>query len=260
MKPALSTYHSARALGLSALLSLTGVALAGETQVFSGEPVAVGNGTARVVMTTNSGNEPDSLSVMMTRDALEGLPEASADQEVWFFTLPMPENAPETGYNHVVLDWNPSGHLPEGIYSVPHFDVHFYLISNDDREAITFHGGNREMAMTAPDQQLVPEGYVMPPDAAVDKMGMHALDPAGPEFQGEAFSHNFIYGYYKGELIFVEPMISLAFLQSLPEQTSPVKKPQRYSYPAWYPASYQIGFDAGNDEYRIALRDLQRFD
>ncbi|MDL0431761.1 hypothetical protein QPM17_11520 [Marinobacter sp. TBZ242] len=60
--------------------------------------------------------------------------------------------------------------------------------------------------------------------------------------------------------MFVEPMVSLAFLQSLPEITSPVRKPQRYSYPAWYPAAYRIGFDAGKNEYTIALHALERYD
>lgn len=126
----------------------------------------------------------------MTRDALEGLLEASAEQAVWELALPMPASAPTTGYDHVVLD----------------------------------------------------------------------SDPAGAEFQGEVFSHNFIYGYYKGELMFLEPMVSLAYLQSLPEMSSPVKKPQRYSYPGWYPGTYQIGYDAGKGEYRIAIRNLQRYE
>ncbi|MBW7472584.1 DUF5602 domain-containing protein [Marinobacter sp. F4218] len=260
MKPALIPFRPAGSIGLSALLVLSGVAIAAEPQVFTGEPVVVGNGSARVVMALNAENEPESVSVLMTRDALEGLPEASAEQEFWEFSLPMPDGAPVTGYDHVVLDWNPVGHPPEGVYDLPHFDVHFYLIGTDEQEAITFHGEGRELAMAAPDPQLVPEGYVIPPDAAVERMGMHGLDPAGAEFQGELFSHNFIYGYYKGELMFVEPMVSLAYLQSLPEMSSPVKKPQRYSYPGWYPGTYQIGYDAGKGEYRIAIRDLQRYD
>lgn len=260
MKTALCPFRSNLSVITLACLGFATVATAADPQIFTGAPIDVGNGTARVEVTSNGMNEPESVSVILSKDALQGLPAVHADQMVWEFSLPMPEAGPQTGYDHVVLDWNPVGHIPEGVYNVPHFDVHFYLISGGEREAITFHGKGREMAMMAPDPQLVPAGYVIPPDAAVDRMGMHGLDPAGHEFQGQPFTHNFIYGYYKGELMFVEPMISLDFLESLPEMTSPVKQPQRYSYPAWYPATYRIGFDAGKGEYTIALQNLARFD
>lgn len=260
MKPAFCLFRSARTIFALAFLSIAGATLAAEPSVYTGTPVAVGNGTARVVVTINGMEEPESVSVVLTRDALQGLPQIQGEQMVWEYSLPMPDTGPRTGYDHVMLDWNPAGHIPEGVYNVPHFDVHFYLISNGEREAITFHGESRELALTAPAPQLVPVGYVVPPDTAVDRMGMHGLDPAGHEFHGQPFSHNFIYGYYKGELVFVEPMVSLVFLESLPEMTSPVKQPQRYSYPAWYPATYRIGFDADKGEYTIALQNLARFD
>jgi hypothetical protein len=260
MKTALCLFQSNRSILAAVSLSFASVALAADPVVFTGAPVPVGNGTARVEVIANGMNEPESVSVVMTKDALQGLPAVQGNQMVWEFSLPMPGTGPRTGYDHVVLDWNPAGHIPDGVYNVPHFDVHFYLISNGEREAITFHGEGRELAMAAPDPQLVPAGYVIPPAAAVDRMGMHGLDPAGHEFNGQPFTHNFIYGYYKGELMFVEPMVSLAFLESLPEMTSAVKKPQRYSYPAWYPATYRIGFDAGKGEYTIALQNLARFE
>lgn len=260
MKTALCLFQPNRSILAAACLGFASVALAADPVVFTGVPVPVGNGTARVEVIASGMNEPESVSVVMTKDALQGLPEVQGNQMVWEFSLPMPNAGPNTGYDHVVLDWNPAGHIPEGVYNVPHFDVHFYLISNGEREAITFHGEGRELAIAVPDPQLVPAGYVIPPDAAVDRMGMHGLDPAGHEFHGQPFSHNFIYGYYKGELMFVEPMVSLAFLESLPEMTSPVKQPQRYSYPAWYPATYRIGFDASKGEYTIALQNLARFD
>lgn len=252
----LGLFRPERLLPALALTGLASVANASDPQVFYGTPVAVGNGTARVVVTVNGVDEPESVAVVMSQDALQNLPDVQGEKMVWEFSLPMPEVGPNTGYNHVVLDWNPVGHVPEGIFNVPHFDVHFYLISGEEREAITFHGSGRELAMKAPDPQLVPAGYVIPPDAAVDRMGMHGLDPAGREFNGQPFTHNFIYGYHKGELMFVEPMVSLAFLQSLPDATSQVKKPERYSHPAWYPGTYRIAFDAGKGEYSISLQSL----
>ncbi|SFM21896.1 DUF5602 domain-containing protein [Marinobacter zhejiangensis] len=260
MNTVLCQLRITRSIHTLAFLALSGLASASEPSTFTGTPVAVGDGTAHVMVTTNDMNEPASVSVVLTKNALQGLPEIQGDQVAWEFTLPLPENGPNTGYQNVVLDWNPVGHPPEGVYSVPHFDVHFYLIGDEEREAITFQGEGNEPALSAPDPQLLPDGYVIPPDTAVDQMGVHALDPGGEEFQGQPFSHNIIYGYYKGQLIFIEPMLSLALLKSLPDITATVPRPERYSFPGWYPATYRIGFNVGSGEYTIALDNLQRFD
>lgn len=259
MKSQGNSYRSKRLLSILFLAGLGSIAQAGDGGGFTGPSITVGNGSAWVVVTVDELGEPESVSVVMNRDALSGLPEATAEKSAWEFPLSMPESGPRTGYEHVLLEWNPVGHMPEGVYTVAHFDVHFYMINKEAREAITFHGEGRDKAMAAPDPQLVPAGYVLPPDAAVDRMGMHGLDPAGKEFQGEPFSHNFIYGYYNGELMFVEPMVSLTFLQALSDSTTPVKRPQRYSYPGWYPSAYRIGFDGEKGEYTIALQELEKF-
>ena len=42
-------------------------------------------------------------------------------------TLDPPPLAPEP-YRFMMLDWNPQGHQPPGVYTVPHFDFHFYMV------------------------------------------------------------------------------------------------------------------------------------
>ncbi|WP_336366411.1 DUF5602 domain-containing protein [Marinobacter sp. C2H3] len=242
-----------------ALFSAPALALAAEPTTYTGTPVTVGNGTAHLVVSTTAAGDPASVSVVLSRAALEGLPNAEPGRMAWEFTVPMPEDGPYTGFDHVVLDWNPAGHPPSGVYSVPHFDVHFYLITPEERETVSFQGADRDQALAPPEAALVPAGYVVPPDTAVEHMGLHGVDPAGGEFHGAPFSHTFIYGYYKGALTFVEPMVSLAFLQSRPEVTTAVAKPLRYSYPGWYPTGYRIGFDAGRDEITVSLQNLERF-
>ena len=44
-------------------------------------------------------------------------------------TLALPTEAPNTGFDHVMLDWNPAGHEPAHVYTLPHFDFHFYSIT-----------------------------------------------------------------------------------------------------------------------------------
>ena len=249
-----SVFMSAVALALGA------EAWAAEARIHAGEPVAVGNGSARVIVAADDSGAPTSVSVVLSADALEGLPGAEPGREVWEYVLPMPADAPSTGYDHIGLDWNPKGHIPEGVYSVPHFDVHFYLVSGAERDAISYRGENAERARQAPDGRLVPAGYVVPPESAVERMGTHGLNPQGPEFNGQPFTHAFLYGYHAGRLVFVEPMLTLDFLRQRGDVTVPVPTPEAYSESGWYPTRYRIGFDPDRGEYRVALTGLRRFE
>ena len=47
----------------------------------------------------------------------------------------MPAQNP-TPYKFIELDWNPAGHEPAGVYTLPHFDYHFYKIGVAERDAI----------------------------------------------------------------------------------------------------------------------------
>jgi len=249
-----------RALTATTALALLLITSQASSQtLFAGEPVAIGDGQARVIVVEGRQGVPASISVVLSRAALEGLPEARADREAFEYVLPMPGAGPRTGYRHVSLDWNPIGHIPEGIYSVPHFDMHFYLISSVEQQGITFLGPDRDRAIAPPDPSRVPPGYVVPPDTAVERMGLHGLDPGGHEFHGQPFTHNFLYGYHERRLIFVEPMISLAYLTTRPDVTVPVKIPAAYSLPGYYPDRYRVGFNPATEEYQVALLGLRPY-
>lgn len=251
-----------RRLGrVSALaVGLAGTALPAVAERVSwGDPVAVGNGQARVVVSEETDGIPSSLAVVLSAGALEGLPRETPDQHEWEYLLPMPEDSPITGYRHVGLNWNPIGHMPEGIYSVPHFDVHFYLIDQAEQQAITFQGADREARLVPPESTLVPAGYVIPPDSAVERMGVHGIDTDSEEFHGQPFTRTFVYGYDGGRLIFIEPMIALDYLQSRPDDTLPVKTPAAFSSPGFYPGRYRVAYTPDTDEYRVELFDLRPF-
>jgi Hypothetical protein TTHB210 len=227
--------------------------------VHEGPAVKVGNGTARVVVAATAKGVPASVSVVLTAGALEGLPAPSKEHPEWEFVLPMPETGPRTGYDHIALDWNPAGHPPPGIYTVPHFDFHFYAVSRAEQEGVSFSGTAGAEAAKVADSALLPKGYVVPPDTAVAKMGVHGVDPASPEFHGKPFTRTFIYGYYKGRLTFVEPMVTLAYLLSKPDVTATVKVPSAYSYPGFYPTKYRVGYDPQRKLYFLSLMELHEW-
>lgn len=250
------TGRLAAAIGLC--LAAGAADAAGTPAIHMGPAVKVGQGTARTMVVEGKEGQPVSVAVVISEKALEGLPAGhSGGHDSFISELPMPAKGPKTGYDHATLDWNPTGHAPAGIYTPPHFDVHFYMIDRSTRDAITFKGEAAAEAAKAPAADLLPPGYVAPPDTAVEKMGIHAVNPAGPEFKGKPFTATFIYGYHKGEAVFVEPMVARAFLETKPDVTLAVPAPKAYSHPGWYPRGYRVAYDAGTKSYVVAMTGLK---
>lgn len=224
-----------------------------------GPAVRVGEGTARAFVRVDAAGAPTAVGVLLTEAALRGLPaEPPPGAEAWEYILRLPREAGGTGYDHVTLDWNPRGHPPPGVYDVPHFDVHFYLIPEAERARVTATGQDLERARKQPAPDLMPAGYVLPPGTEVPRMGAHAINPAADEFHGRGFRRTFIYGFYDGRLVFIEPMVSKAFLEERPDLTEPVPVPARYASPGYYPTHYSVRYDPARRIYLIALEGLRR--
>ena len=225
-----------------------------------GKPVKVGNGTARLVVETDAKGAPQSIAISLSEDALEGLPadlNKKAADGAWEYALAMPKGV-KTGYTGVMIDWNPHGHPPAHVYTVPHFDFHFYTIPAATVEKINFTGP-KDPAIAVSDKKLIAPDYQVIPDTAVNGMGVHAIDMTAPELHGKPFTATFIYGYDKGKLIFLEPMVTRAFLESKPDTTMTVKTPARYSAPGYYPTTYGVHYDAASGHYMIALGGLKHW-
>ncbi len=155
--------------------------------------------------------------------------------------------------DHITIDWEPHGHPPAGIYTLPHFDAHFYMITPAQQAAIT-PGTNANSPL--PDPRFVPRGYVSGV-ATVPFMGVHWSDVTGAEFNPpKLFDKTFIYGFDKGTLAFIEPMTSLRFLQSKPNFSAPIKQPQAFQRQGSYPTSYSIKYNASQKTYTISLDNL----
>ncbi|HEX4936345.1 MAG TPA: DUF5602 domain-containing protein [Gemmatimonadaceae bacterium] len=240
-----------------------------------GASQALGNGTARSYVALDASGRPTSLGVAISETAMGSLPQTPMPgmPAAAMLTLALPTEAATTGFNHVMLDWNPAGHEPDQVYTHPHFDFHFYQITPAERDQIV--PGNPQFGTKAgnfPGAEYVPAGFVAgsvlanvpPANAAVPLMGMHWLDTSSPELQpppnNHAFTRTFIYGSYDGRFIFVEPMITKAFIETAKTKAGgysfPVNVPAKVSKTGAYPSSYSIAYHAAAKEYRIALDAL----
>lgn len=231
-----------------------------------GTPVPLGDGRARtyVVLDTKAGQSPVEVGVALDERALSGLP-SGGEENVYRLALPARGPAP---YTFVELDWNPRGHEPVGVYTVPHFDFHFVTISDDEWNSIVPTDPLwAAKASNLPTGAYVPRPYIVPgPPAAVavPKMGVHWLDPRSPELQNllgnptayQPFTKTFIYGSWNGRFTFLEPMITRAYLLSQPDVVVPIPTPALYPLPGFFPSAYRVTYDAQAREYRIALTAL----
>lgn len=237
-----------------------------------GAAVRLGNGFARAyVLVDGLTGDAIELGVAFDEAALEALP---AGPDPTMLHLALPPQAPEP-YRFVMMDWNPHGHEPASVYTLPHFDFHFYAVEHDDLALID--PARPDYAAEAnhlPEPHLVPEHYAplappgeTPATAAIPRMGVHWLDVRSPELQGllgnpqgyQPFNRTFIYGSWDGNLIFYEPMITLAHLLSRPNEVIPIPRPERYGRAGRYPTSYRISYDEAAGEYRVALTGMATF-
>lgn len=244
---------------LASAVTAGGLAVSAAAATYEGAPVRLGDGFARTVVQTDSADKPTSIAVMLSLEALRGLPETpnSETQEgEWPYLLQMPQAGPDTGFKAAVIDWNAHGHMPAGVYDVPHFDIHFYLTDAKYIEAITFVGPG-DPAAKVRDTALIPVGYQLVAETAINKMGVHAIDTGGSEFHGTPFTATFIYGYHNGRLIFLEPMITRDFLLTSPDFAAKVKTPANVSLSGHYPTGYSARYDAARQGWLVALDGLE---
>lgn len=148
--------------------------------------------------------------------------------------------------------------MPPPIYGTPHFDRHFYTISQATRQQITATGADAVKAYKTPDASLIPTGYVLAPDSAVPGEGSYWINPQAPEFQGtpHGFEHTFIYGFYDGKIDFLEPMISRTALEQHQTFDEAIARPVRYWTSGAYPSRYSTSYNAQTRDFRIALNSF----
>jgi hypothetical protein len=250
--------HCALVLACGAFIAVTGceddpAQPTSKARTINGASKTVGGGTGTSWLKLDDAGNPASVGITLTENALSGL---SAQMSEEAFALPAEASA--TGYNHISLDWNPTGHAPMGMYDTSHFDVHFYMISSAERDQIIPTDTTKANKM--PGSDYAPAGYVPPPVIeTVPRMGVHWVDPMSGEFHGHAFDKTMIYGFWNGNMIFTEPMITLDYLKSKPNFTENLKLPTKYPKSnSYYATSYSVKYNADKKEYTISLDGLTK--
>jgi len=239
-----------------------------------GESAPMGQGEVKTFVTLNEAGEPQRVGVHFTEGVLSGLPAEMSET-----VLNFPESIEATPLDHFVLNWNPHGHLPVDVYSVPHLDFHFYSITEQERTDIIAGTCTTEEDNRVPDppgevpvpcdifakgMQPLPAA-MFPPDFSLEPlvapaMGNHLLDFTAPEFNGEPFTHTWIYGVYEGQLTFFEPMITNDFLAEQEDICQQLKTPEVMPEAGWYPTEYCLQYLDQEGAYTVSLESFEWFE
>lgn len=235
-----------------------------------GDPVSLGDGRAWTYTTVDDEAAPERVAhgLYLERDALAGLPTADelatvgSDQYTdksgpegeaieihhrWSqeFFVPFPATD-ATPFTFLGLNWNPGGHPPPGVWTVPHFDIHFHVQPAATVDAIT---GPAAPTYDLP-ARYVPAGYARGPvvdERVITDMGEHLVDPTVPEMNGGEFANTLIWGVADpdgdgtAEQTFVEPMITREYLRThRGVDRRPIAQPDTYARAGRYPTAYEV--------------------
>jgi hypothetical protein len=247
-----------------------------------GAQTDLGRGTLAAYGEVNAKGEPAAIGVVFSAGALDGLPADGSDYHHCFdrnqdgtvdrtteclhsyeHVLPLPDalaRRADVPFKWVLLNWNPAGHVPHGVYDVPHFDVHFFM--EPIAKVFALQAGPCGPELIRCDQfaigkQPVPSDYVHPDfrdvDAVVPAMGNHLVDLTGPEFQKQPFTRSFIYGAYAGRVTFWEEMVAHRTLVARPQACSDIKLPKAVATSGFYPTVSCLRYHAPTGETTVSL-------
>jgi hypothetical protein len=207
---------------------------------FTGPQVEVQHGKGWSYIKLDGNGDPQQFGVTINDAAMNSMPVGSGETgeghhheaNVIFPLNPVAKAT--TPFDHVEVDWNPYGHEPTGIYDLPHFDFHFYMITEAEVKAAV----DAVKLNAGPSQEYLPQNYV--PGVVVPQMGKHWIDVTSPEFHGQTFTETFIFGTYNSNVTFYEPMITLNFLKATTLYERPIPQPAKFKQAGWYPTKMRI--------------------
>jgi hypothetical protein len=211
---------------------------------FKGPEVQFGEGKARSWITISDAGAPSEIGVELSNETLSGLPDTNIS-----FVLPLHKRAIEaTPFEHIYITWSAHGHPLPGTSIGPHFDVRFFMMTNEERLAIPPYASAPAAFDNFPPAGYMPANYF--PDAARPQLGYHWTDKNFPGTVTKAM----ILGTYNGEFTFVSPIMIKDVLAS--GQTYSVNYAQPHLFAeanTWYPTKYNIYKDNGTQKHYITL-------
>lgn len=169
-------------------------------------------------------------------------------------SVPLPAEAREAlGINHMGINWEAHGHPPEH-FLAPHFDFHFYNITQSQVQAIDCSDDSKPATLPAgyalPDVDV--PGLGMLKGLCVPRMGMHAMAEAEAR-ETDLFQASMMLGYYAGKPIFFEPMVAQERLLQGSDFALDIPGVDNLPTGVHYPTRLHAVYDAAGKQYRLVF-------
>lgn len=213
----------------------------------AGQSGMLGSGTVTNFATVTATGTLTEIGAVLP---MESVRTASGPAAV-FLDLPAQAGA----FRHISFYFEPEGHPPTP-YQVPHFDLHFNLITNTERLTIDCANEPMPAAERIPTPYLIPGTGTGPDGTCEPAMGVHAIDPTSPELSmtnPQPFTRTLILGYHSGALAFVEPMVTRAYLQGHNDFSFAIPRPSVVGREVNWPSKFEGTYDSATDSYRLVL-------
>jgi hypothetical protein len=211
---------------------------------------ALHNGKVWTSAKVDKDGKPLSISIVLNDAAMNSVPLGQPSDHMSpanNLLIPISENS-GTPFKFAMVNWNSSGHEPDHVYTLPHFDFHFYTSSQGD----VMNYMDETKLNAEPAAGYVPANHISGP--GVPMMGRHYIDATSPELQGATFTQTFLFGSYDSKVVFWEPMITRDFLKNTNQFERAVPQPAKFQQSGYYPTKMKIKRHDGVTE--ISLTDF----
>lgn len=217
---------------------------------YKSDETTLHGGKAWTTAKVDKDGKPLSVSIVVNDAALNSVPVGQPSDHMSpqnNLLIPVSDQS-GTPFKFVMLNWNSSGHEPDNVYTLPHFDFHFYTSSQNE----VMNYMDEAKLNAEPNAAYIPANHISGPP--VPMMGKHYIDAATPELHGQTFTQTFLYGSYDSKVVFWEPMITLNFLKSTNNFVRDLPQPSKYQQAGYYPTKMKIKRHDGVTE--ISLTDF----
>ena len=208
------------------------------------------NGKVWTSAKVDKNGKPVSVSIIVNDAAMNSVPLGQPSDHMSPANNLLIPIAAESGtpFKFAMVNWNSSGHEPDQVYTLPHFDFHFY--TSTQAEVMNYMDETKLNA--EPNTAYIPANHISGP--GVPMMGKHYIDATSPELQGQTFTQTFLFGSYDSKVVFWEPMITQAFLKNTTQFERALPQPSKFQQAGYYPTKMKISRKDGVTE--ISLTDF----
>jgi hypothetical protein len=235
MKKSILTIIVVSALFLSSCQQANNTITVNKSATYYGDAVPFSNDSIRAWIKTNANGNIVSIGISFKQSAFDKL---EMDSDIVFMPmLPTGMNVPVNppwSIDHLEVHWAPKGDPKPSLYDAAYMDVLFFGVDLAAQRAVT---AGPDMATANMDKKYLPADYVLDNEAEA-MAGVHARDTTGKEFHGQPFDRTLAYGFYHGDLYFIEPIVAKTYLDNKPNVSPVFKQPAAFKKSGFYPTTY----------------------